>query len=535
MNRLHVFVSSNQLNPLQPSCPVAETTDFANFNDWKTADGKQGALDSSTCYQILEADMIQSDDKRDPPKLPPWAMYQGMWANNITNKYGPLYTPRTEWSPQTNEKMLTSIVKDAVEARAAVATKVTSDAMKKAFQPLPGAQIESTQLDRTGWAVSADSFQPTFEPSKVLDGDTQTLWHTQYDPMTTPLPHTLTVDVQKPQLLKGLKYMPRQNGPNGYIGQYTVDLSKDGANWLPTAATGTWANDNTEKTASFDTTLARYVRLTAHTEAQGQGFQWTSCSEINLLVDPDLSKRLAVLEAESAKESAERAAAEAAALSSKLAEMSKSQTANILGIIDAATYGPKDVTSLFQDAYKAHLERQPDMTAPFTMFISNDTMGGDAQPNHIKAASVLFRTHARDPAPTDVVRARVFTAGEGGTISLDLHPPPAGDTTADDQAKTRQSAFTAATTQPMQLKVEAARYGPKDMTQLLSDRFEKQGKKLPWKVSADNGTLGGDPWPNHVKTLDVLYRLWRDGDPVGTMVYKTVSVGEGGVISFGDS
>ena len=76
ISRLHLYISNGPTNTISPTCPITETPDFANLGDWKTADGKAGALDSSSCYQILQADMIQPDDKRNPPSIPPWALYQ---------------------------------------------------------------------------------------------------------------------------------------------------------------------------------------------------------------------------------------------------------------------------------------------------------------------------------------------------------------------------------------------------------------------------------------------------------------------------
>lgn len=477
--------------------------------------------------------MVQRDDTRDAPVLPAWARYQGMWSSGVTNKYGPLYTPPTTWSPQTNQANLLAIQKDVAEAQAAIANSVATAAAQKQSTSTSNPQLDSVILDRTGWTVAADAYEPSYEPQNVLDGNTQTIWHTQYTPTASSLPHAISVDVQRLQILKGLKYLPRQDGSsNGSIGQFVIDLSRDGKEWLPTVATGSWANDNTEKLASFEPTLARFVRLTALTEVQGQGFPWTSCSEINLLVDPDPVKRLVALQIQSAQHAAEQAAAQAAELSSRLAAESKSQIADRIGVIDCATYGPRDVTTIVRDAYNLYLERNPGTVEPFNILISNDNMGGDSQPYVVKYACVLFRSYARGASPTDVVQAQVVRGYEGQILTLDLHLPAAGVTTADDQAKTRLSAFAAASSRAVQMRIEMAMYGPGDLTQLLTSQFQQQGSKLPWTVTVENGILGGDTWPNHVKTLNVMYRIWREGNPLETMVYKAASVVEGGTLVF---
>lgn len=151
-------------------------------------------------------------------------------------------------------------------------------------------------LPRTGWTVAADSQETVQENGaavNVLDGNTATIWHTAYNTSPpAPLPHTLTVDMKVTNLVSGLGYLPRQGGArNGTIGQYRVETSTDGATWGVAAATGAFADVSTAQTVTFDPRLARFVRLTALTEAGNRG-PWSSAAEINLLgrADPTLSR-----------------------------------------------------------------------------------------------------------------------------------------------------------------------------------------------------------------------------------------------------
>lgn len=68
---------------------------------------------------------------------------------------------------------------------------------------------------------------------------------------------------------------------NGTIGGYAIYVSSDGITWGSPVATGTWANDRTPKDAVFSPVAARFVRLTALTEAGNRG-PWTSAAEINI-------------------------------------------------------------------------------------------------------------------------------------------------------------------------------------------------------------------------------------------------------------
>lgn len=96
--------------------------------------------------------------------------------------------------------------------------------------------------------------------------------------------------MQKSYVVNGISYQPRQDGSNnGNIGQHTITLSNDGTTWTNPVAFGAYLNDKTTKTTFFTITTARYVRLTAQTEAQGANNPWTSVAELNVYSpDPTL-------------------------------------------------------------------------------------------------------------------------------------------------------------------------------------------------------------------------------------------------------
>ncbi|KAL8838366.1 MAG: hypothetical protein Q9170_002173 [Blastenia crenularia] len=146
------------------------------------------------------------------------------------------------------------------------------------------ASLAATQTitDRTGWTVSVDSFQPGNEATNVLDANSGTIWHTQWTPTNVALPHSITIDMKKTVNVNGLNYLPRQDGTsNGNIGQHIILLSSDGTKFTEVAR-GTYLDDSSLKSTPFTTMQARYVRLTAQTEAGGRG-PWTSAAEINVL------------------------------------------------------------------------------------------------------------------------------------------------------------------------------------------------------------------------------------------------------------
>lgn len=146
----------------------------------------------------------------------------------------------------------------------------------------------STSIPTTDWVATADSYQPGFPPSNVLDGNLNTFWHTTYTPglppsakSGAPLPHTLTIDMGQIYLINSVAYIPGQDGQsNGNVGEHQILLSSDNSTWnLP--AFGTYQDSNSIKTTIFEATYARYVQLIALTEAGNRG-PWTSCASFNI-------------------------------------------------------------------------------------------------------------------------------------------------------------------------------------------------------------------------------------------------------------
>lgn len=138
-------------------------------------------------------------------------------------------------------------------------------------------------IPKTGWAVTADSFQPGNEPTRAIDGNASTFWHTQYTPSVAALPHYLQVDLGRSYVVSGLAYTPRPAGNrNGDVGRHVVALSADGAAWSDPVQLGTYLSDATTKYTFFTAAAARYVRLTAQSEAQDPANQWSSVGELDV-------------------------------------------------------------------------------------------------------------------------------------------------------------------------------------------------------------------------------------------------------------
>ncbi|HET6358909.1 discoidin domain-containing protein [Streptomyces sp.] len=151
--------------------------------------------------------------------------------------------------------------------------------------PAAATTSPAVYLPRTGWTATASDEETTGRAANVLDSKADTIWHSRWSGTPQKLPHSITIDMQQPQTVSALVYQPRLSTPNkasahGRIGKYEISLSTDGKNWKAVSR-GTLADDATVKTLDFTPQSARYVRLTAHTEAGNRG-PWASAAEINL-------------------------------------------------------------------------------------------------------------------------------------------------------------------------------------------------------------------------------------------------------------
>ena len=94
----------------------------------------------------------------------------------------------------------------------------------------------------------------------------------------------MDLDAGEVKLIKGFSFLPRQDGANGNIKDYSISVSQDGKNWGEPILKGTFENNLKEKKVLFDQPVkARYIRFTALSEQRGQDF--ASGAELVILAD----------------------------------------------------------------------------------------------------------------------------------------------------------------------------------------------------------------------------------------------------------
>ena len=148
-----------------------------------------------------------------------------------------------------------------------------------------------SQIDKAGWTAKADSWETNAalnSPADAIDYDNLTFWHTQWDPIVTPFPHNLTIDMQSIYNITAIRYTPRQDDSwNGNIGDFSWQLSTDGVDFyantdFPNGTHWHFTDVKTPHLITYNQSYsARYVRLNAYSEAGNRG-PWASAAEIDV-------------------------------------------------------------------------------------------------------------------------------------------------------------------------------------------------------------------------------------------------------------
>lgn len=122
------------------------------------------------------------------------------------------------------------------------------------------------------------------EATNLTDGDPTTIWHTMYSVTVAKYPHWVDLDAGEVKMIKGFTYLPRQDGNNGNIKEYMIQLSKDGKTWGEPIQKGRFENNREEKKIRFSQPVeARYIRFTALSSQNGQDY--AAGAEITILAD----------------------------------------------------------------------------------------------------------------------------------------------------------------------------------------------------------------------------------------------------------
>ena len=110
--------------------------------------------------------------------------------------------------------------------------------------------------------IASDSQADAFPAANTIDGNPDTFWNTRWEPTPDPMPHHLVIDLGREVALSGLKYLPRQDGPEGRCADCLVFCSNDPNSWGEAVASVQWQDNDQWQTLQFKQTVkARYLKL----------------------------------------------------------------------------------------------------------------------------------------------------------------------------------------------------------------------------------------------------------------------------------
>lgn len=120
--------------------------------------------------------------------------------------------------------------------------------------------------------------------SNLVDGNINSIWHTMYSVTVAKHPHWVDLDAGEVKEIRGFTYLPRQDGSNGTVKDFTIHISMDAEEWGEPVHEGQFARGSDEKKVMFDKPAkGRYIRFTALSEQRGSDF--ASGAEITVIAD----------------------------------------------------------------------------------------------------------------------------------------------------------------------------------------------------------------------------------------------------------
>ncbi len=142
--------------------------------------------------------------------------------------------------------------------------------------PQPSSYELIPQNTMTASATSVYAGTSEGPAANAIDGNVNTIWHTNYQPSIDPLPQSITVSFAE-QMIGKYTYTPRQVGVNGIVTEYELyAILADGTKQL--VADGNWAMNSGAKTVEFDPVEAVGMELKVINAEGGYG----TAAEINV-------------------------------------------------------------------------------------------------------------------------------------------------------------------------------------------------------------------------------------------------------------
>ena len=166
-------------------------------------------------------------------------------------------------------------------------TEKAEAAQRKTLADGTGATTTETPViyDRSDWTITADGWNAdngTGKVEAIIDGKTNTYWHSDYTNNNQDMPHWFMVDMKKAQKVGAVGIVTRQAavGVNGHIKDYEIWTGTD-ANSLTKQTEGTLTYSLDEEWINLPQQVdAQYVKVVIKSAQNGRKF--ACCAEFRV-------------------------------------------------------------------------------------------------------------------------------------------------------------------------------------------------------------------------------------------------------------
>lgn len=117
--------------------------------------------------------------------------------------------------------------------------------------------------------------------TNVIDGNSNTYWHSTWGNANINLPQSVTLELKKETTIYKLSYLPRQNNSSGRVKDFEILISTDGVNFN-SVSKGTFLNSTKEQSIEFMPTNAKYVKFQVNYAYGGGASQSAAVAELAL-------------------------------------------------------------------------------------------------------------------------------------------------------------------------------------------------------------------------------------------------------------
>ena len=152
--------------------------------------------------------------------------------------------------------------------------------------------IDIQEIDKSAWTVAEFSSEEASgegadngHAKHAIDDDDETFWHTQWNSGQPPYPHSITINLNTDETIKGFTFLPRENKYNGRPKEITIEVSTDGTTF-ENLGDFTLGDSTIKQVIELNTPItANYFKITitnGHNNGSGEVVFFTHVSEIGI-------------------------------------------------------------------------------------------------------------------------------------------------------------------------------------------------------------------------------------------------------------